>query len=905
MVRNATNRQTSIRRRLRQMSLLHVLVFGLIAASLFYASLTERKNIDLIVEDSFHAISRNSQNSRNFGLLHTRLSVFESSFYPDDQWFKAESEKIKKNISDLRTNVSGTELEKTLTDLDARFSIYLKRRTWVNWLIYWRSEQDADIGELFTLLQEIIAEKMISVTLDGGDTDYLEQLVLLISGYRESLYEIAKLNAEENPAHLLSASLNAPVPLEKELHDLIMRLGTLTASEPPIDRLGRHLIDRFTHYAYLMQQYQIEMIRLGELTRAIDRQMANILSMMEQLDEKTALDTVEAREAIRHSSNTTAVVVLGLLGLLAGVFWLSHRNLFRKHIQLPMAQISQRLEQFQQGDHTTPMSLKRNDEWEGIEIVFNKMLTNLAESLLALRESEKRYREIFTNTTEGIFRATLSGRFTEMNPAGASILGFDSAEEVIEAYPDLGENLYPDPQERERILNHLYRHERNLNYETRMRRADGTSIWVSISNYLVRDGDGNVLHIEGTFRNISEQRAARESLQQLKAYLQNIIDSMPSILIGVDINMVVTLWNRRATEESNTPAENAIGLPFSGACQLFEQAVYLPKLVDTLRNRKPSRLLRVESVKKTADGNSRYFDILIYPLSTTEASGAVIHMDDVTNRIQLEEMMVRSEKMQSIGGLAAGLAHEINNPLAVILQNVQVLSRRLSPSLDKNQRTAQELGTTVETIAEYVKLRGCEKMIHSISDAGQRAAKIVENMQSFSRRGSSNFIPCSLTDLVERTIELAGSDHDMRKNFDFKKIRIIRKYSVVPNVCCEASQIQQVILSLLKNAAQALSAGTEDPQITIRLLSPEEGCVRLQVEDNGPGMSDDVVSRIFDPFYTTREVGQGTGLGLSVAYFIVTQNHRGSLRVQSEAGHGSQFDLLLPVMHDAEVCALF
>jgi len=369
--------------------------------------------------------------------------------------------------------------------------------------------------------------------------------------------------------------------------------------------------------------------------------------------------------------------------------------------------------------------------------------------------------------------------------------------------------------------------------------------------------------------------------------------------------MVVTLWNRRATEESNTPAENAIGLPFSGACQLFEQAVYLPKLVDTLRNRKPSRLLRVESVKKTADGNSRYFDILIYPLSTTEASGAVIHMDDVTNRIQLEEMMVRSEKMQSIGGLAAGLAHEINNPLAVILQNVQVLSRRLSPSLDKNQRTAQELGTTVETIAEYVKLRGCEKMIHSISDAGQRAAKIVENMQSFSRRGSSNFIPCSLTDLVERTIELAGSDHDMRKNFDFKKIRIIRKYSVVPNVCCEASQIQQVILSLLKNAAQALSAGTEDPQITIRLLSPEEGCVRLQVEDNGPGMSDDVVSRIFDPFYTTREVGQGTGLGLSVAYFIVTQNHRGSLRVQSEAGHGSQFDLLLPVMHDAEVCALF
>jgi signal transduction histidine kinase len=288
----------------------------------------------------------------------------------------------------------------------------------------------------------------------------------------------------------------------------------------------------------------------------------------------------------------------------------------------------------------------------------------------------------------------------------------------------------------------------------------------------------------------------------------------------------------------------------------------------------------------------------------TKASGAVIHLDEVTARIYLEEMMVRSEKMQSIGGLAAGLAHEINNPLAVILQNIQVLSRRLSPSLVKNQQVAQELGTTVEVIAKYIEMRGCEKMIHSISHAGQRAAKIVENIQSFSRRGTSNFIPCSLSDLLERTIELAGSDHDMRKNFDFKKIRIVRDYHSVPDVCCEASQIQQVVLSLLKNAAQALSTETEDPQIAIRLFSPGEGRVQVQIADNGPGMNKDVVTRIFDPFYTTHDVGRGTGLGLSVAYFIVTQNHRGSLSVTSEEGHGSQFDLLLPGTHAADDCAL-
>ena len=229
------------------------------------------------------------------------------------------------------------------------------------------------------------------------------------------------------------------------------------------------------------------------------------------------------------------------------------------------------------------------------------------------------------------------------------------------------------------------------------------------------------------------------------------------------------------------------------------------------------------------------------------------------------------------------------------------MSRRLSPDLSKNQETARELGTTIETIVEYTRLRGCEKMIYSISDAGQRVAKIVENIQSFSRRGASNFVPCAISALLERTVELAGSDHDMRHHFDFRKIRIVRDYHSVSNVCCEASQIQQVILSLLKNAAQALSHNTDDPQITLRLLPSGEGHVRIRIEDNGSGMKEEVVSKIFDPFYTTREVGQGTGLGLSVAYFIATQNHKGSLSVVSEVGTGSCFDLVLPLKHDEEI----
>ncbi len=897
--------QTSIKSRLRRMSLLHILVFILIGVSLLYAALVEQKNIDLIVEDSLREISLSSQTSRDFGLLHTRLRVFENTFYTDDQWFESESSTIQKMVDQLLITTNRPILKEALNKLKGQFNVYLKRRNWVKWLIYWRSEQDKDIGDIFSLLQEIIAEKMITVTLEGGDTDYLEQLVLLISGYRESLYEIAKLNAEENPVRLLSAQLGSPAPLEKQLKGLMMRLGTLTASEPPIDRLGHHLIDRFAYYKYLMEQYRDEMIRLGELTRDLDQHASAILTMMEQLDEQAALDTLKAREAIRRSSTVTAVIVLGLLSFLAGFFWLSHRTLFRKHIQAPMELISQRFERFQHGDISTPMILNRHDEWDNIEIVFNKMIASLSESMTALRESEKRYREIFVNAAEGIFRVTLSGQFIELNPAAVTILGFDSAEEVFAAYPDIKDHFYANPDERDKILSLLYQQEKNLNYETLIRRKDGSEVWISLSNYLVRDEDGNILHIEGIFRDISEQRAAQKTLQELKAFLQDIIDSMPSVLIGVDDEKNVTLWNKQAAREGDLPAEEALGRPFAEVCQLFDSSSYLAKLEWTLTSHEPSRLLKLESLKKGNSGSSRYFDVLIYPLSLSGTSGAVINIDDVTDRVHFEELMVRTDKMQSIGGLAAGLAHEINNPLAVILQNAQVLNRRLSPSLDKNQQTAQELGTTIEVIAEYMKMRGCEKMIHAISGAGQRASKIVKNMQSFSRRSEESFVPCSLADLVERTITLAGSDHDMRKNFDFKKIRIVREYDDVPEVCCETGQIQQVILSLLKNAAQALSEGTAEPQITIRIFRHRHGSVEVQIEDNGPGMGHDVVARVFDPFYTTRETGQGIGLGLSVAYFIVTQNHRGSLSVKSAPGQGCRFDMLLPVTHGTEVCALF
>ncbi|WP_321365852.1 PAS domain S-box protein [uncultured Desulfuromusa sp.] len=899
------NHHISIKGRLKQISLLLVLIFFLIIVGLYFVSRRVRTSVDLIVENTLQETTQNLKNSRDFGLLNARLSVFVSTFYINNTWYTAESQGIEKDIAELCQAVSNNpEMASLLQQLQEQYLVYLQRREWVNYLLFWRSEEDEDIGELFLLLQEIVAEKMIATRLDGGDADYLEQLVLMISRCQTSLSKIAKINAEENPVQLLSSSFDSPIPLKKELADLVLQLRSLSIAEPPIDRLGRHLIDHFAYYQHQMQQYHNEMVRLGELTRRLEQLAGQILTTMEQLDLGTAAAMYESQNKISKTVITTVVSVQLILLTFSILFWVSLRIFFKKHIQIPMSLVSARLESFQQGDHDSPMRLNRHDEWADIETVFNLMLADLEKGLSALQQSEQNFRDIFNNSSDGIFQATVYGELFKANPALADLLGYKASRAAETAPMVIGLNLHKDiykqEDDRERWLSLIHQQGEVENFEVQLLRKDGSSFWASVNGHLVRDPMGNVSCIEGTVRDISVQREAQEALQQLHIYLQNIIDSMPSVLIGVNINMEVTLWNKRAEQESILTADEAAGLSMAEVCRLFDSKAYMPKLVETLQTRKPTRLRKVKSLKKTQDGNSRFFDILIYPLSLTEVSGAVIYMDDVTDLLRLEEMMVRSEKMQSIGGLAAGLAHEINNPLAVILQNAQVVSRRLSPELDKNRETAESFGTTIEVIGEYFKVRGCEKMLHSISDAGQRAAKIVENLQSFSRRGVSNFIPCVLSDLLERMVELAASDYDMRHLFDFKKISIVREYQAVPDVCCEASQIQQVFLSLLKNAAQVLSCDIEEPKITLRIFPYGKKHISMQIEDNGAGMEADVAAKIFDPFYTTREVGQGAGLGLSIAYFIVTHNHNGRLSVRTKPGQGSCFEMILPLKNDEE-----
>ena len=389
-----------------------------------------------------------------------------------------------------------------------------------------------------------------------------------------------------------------------------------------------------------------------------------------------------------------------------------------------------------------------------------------------------------------------------------------------------------------------------------------------------------------------ERRRSNEELSQLRHYLQNIIDSMPSVLVGVEPDGTVTHWNLGAERFSGVDAAEAQGKIVDKVLPLLSMQMHA---VDkAIRERQPQRMERV--VHKT-DGESRYADIMIYPLVTNAHVGAVIRIDDVTERIRVEEMMVQTEKMMSVGGLAAGMAHEINNPLGGIIQGQQNIRRRFSPQMARNRTVADELGLDLERVQSYMERRDILHFLDEIANAGERAATIVDNMLHFSRK-DEKMQPIDITQLLNQVLELAAIDYDLKKRYDFRSIEVIRDYEPdIPKVLCIGSEIQQVILNILRNSAQALQEVTdqgEAPRITVR-ASVEEKRVRIDIEDNGPGMSEEIRHRVFEPFFTTKPPGQGTGLGLSVSYFIITDTHGGEMQVESEAGRGTRLSILLPL----------
>lgn len=424
-------------------------------------------------------------------------------------------------------------------------------------------------------------------------------------------------------------------------------------------------------------------------------------------------------------------------------------------------------------------------------------------------------------------------------------------------------------------------------WEVGLHQCDHERIWLEEDSRLFK---GICLRIAD---GISNMLFFRE-LQQANKYIENVFNSMPSILMGLDSQGRITQWNRQAQIDTGVMNEKAIGqyyYQFFPHLNQFERTI--KKAIDA------QKVIEKIKIPRWVNNKIIYENITIYPLKGTADKGTVIRMDNVTQQIQIDEMMIQSEKMLSIGGLAAGMAHEINNPLAGMMQNAQVIRNRLTQNIPKNRKTAKEVGTSIDTIRAYMDKRGILNQLENVNDAGKRAAEIVRNMLSFAKKSEGSKTDEDLVLLMDRTIELAKNDYDLKKRFDFRRIKITKQIDkAFPHVFCESGKLQQVFLNIIKNGAEAMAdqalKKSDSPEFHIR-YALENSMAVIKIKDNGPGIPESIRKRIFEPFYTTKSPDKGTGLGLSIAFFIIVEDHKGELSVKSPHGKGAQFIIKLPI----------
>lgn len=546
-----------------------------------------------------------------------------------------------------------------------------------------------------------------------------------------------------------------------------------------------------------------------------------------------------------------------------------------------------------------------------------------------LDETQQDFRLLIDQAVDMVFLVSLDGRIVEVNQRACDALGYNKEELQSMAILDIDIDCY---LHRHPKLVSQMRQGESISYESRYRTRLGNRIpiesrarmasWMERPHYIEFVSDiSHRLEFEKQIdesrealektRNILERRIAEHSSElerqrqsremaeryanSMQNYLEKLIDSMPSAIIAVDEDHQVMQWNIEAEKMTNVKANMAIG----------EKLVNVfPKLYQKIQKATQSRdliqqILRFQ-FKAEINHESRTLEAMIYPIFSLreEEKGEVIRVDDITEKLRIDETLVQTEKMLSLGGLAAGMAHEINNPLGAIMQSTQNIKRRLSNSLARNQMVAQESDISLESLNQYLEKQRIIEFLDGIMISGERAARIVGDMLSFARPANQESAEVSLQDALDAAVRLSAKDYNQRKKFDFRQIEIRKTYSPQDVfVMAQKNQLEQVFLNLLINAAQALAQNQSDLAPLIELIIRREGnraCV--EIIDNGPGMDEVTRKRVFEPFFTTKDENVGTGLGLSVSYFIVAEQLGGSLSVESRIGKGCRFTMLLPLM---------
>ncbi|WP_089941703.1 hybrid sensor histidine kinase/response regulator [Candidatus Entotheonella palauensis] len=421
-----------------------------------------------------------------------------------------------------------------------------------------------------------------------------------------------------------------------------------------------------------------------------------------------------------------------------------------------------------------------------------------------------------------------------------------------------------------------------------------------------REREALVNHLMAANQSLEE---LTEEVQQSHREIEQLIAEIPSILIGVEADNRISQWNAKA--------ENALALSRAGVlgCTLSDSPMRWDTqtvLEGVRRCRELQRAIELDNVNFTrADRTNGFLRLTISPfqLSSADDLGVLILGQDITDRRLLESQLAQAQKLEAIGQLAAGIAHEINTPTQYVSDNTRFLQEAfhdLATLMNQYEAVCQAAQhdaltdahlSAVEALATDIDapyLRDeIPLAIQQSLEGLERVATIVRAMKDFSHPGGEEKVSTDLNKAIESTITVARNEWkyvaDMVVDFD----------PDLPDVPCLIGDINQVILNIMVNAAHAigdlvqagnLSKGT----ITVKTRRVDDA-VEIRIKDTGGGIPEAIQNKIFDPFFTTKEVGRGTGQGLAIAHGVVVEKHHGTISFETEIGRGSTFIIRLPL----------
>jgi len=581
------------------------------------------------------------------------------------------------------------------------------------------------------------------------------------------------------------------------------------------------------------------------------------------------INQVPLVSALSSFAWTLALTLLGSLGTWLILTWNLRRQL-QRHVVTPLVQLSRGVSALANGDFSRGKAMAAIPvaftELTALAADFQHMSDALEARQAELQESELRYRSLFEQVPVALFRISPEGQFLEINPAMVRMLGFPDRNAMVAVN---AADLHLHPRDVEQWRESAESAGTIRDFVTQLRRHDGAVIWGHITCRTVRDDAGRVLFYEGSLEDVTERRQAEASVRKLS----QAIEQSPVSIVITNVAGKIEFVNTKFTQITGYDSAEAIGQN----PRILKSGETPPEEYQRLwRTITSGHVWQGEFRNLKKNGELFWEHATIAPVRNTEnvITHYVAVKEDITERKKLEEQLRQTQKMEAIGQLAGGVAHDFNNMLGVIIGHAEL---------------------AVEKASDHESLR---HNIEAILAAGRRSAEITRQLLAFARKQTIAPTILDLNQIVDGMLKLLrrliGED-------------IALDWLPAPNlwpVRMDPSQIDQILANLCVNARDAIRGGgkitieTHNVRCDSTYCTEHEGFspgeyVILAVSDSGCGMDRQTLDKIFEPFFTTKGLGQGTGLGLATVYGIVKQNH-GFIKVYSEPHHGSTFRVYLP-----------